>query len=273
MKKNLLKAFAVVALLAAGGSVDAQETYVGTPTVDTWLRKGNTANHGSETTVELQTFVNDTKDVDMVGVMVFEFTSPNSGYEIESASLRLVSERVKGDRNINIYDFDAEINEDAKYADYETKISAVREQTPVAKFSMEGQLGKSVAYDEITSEKYQAIAGWQNRIDLTEYVKSLSTNKFGILITRASNVGESSKIFTKEATVIENPKCNYFNDVTADDLVPQLTVTYTVASGISDINAGAQKQADGAVYNLAGQRVSNPQHGIYVKNGRKYIVK
>ena len=33
------------------------------------------------------------------------------------------------------------------------------------------------------------------------------------------------------------------------------------------------KSNDGAIYNLAGQRVYNPQKGIYIKNGKKFIVK
>ena len=34
----------------------------------------------------------------------------------------------------------------------------------------------------------------------------------------------------------------------------------------------AQSQ-DGAIYNLAGQRVTNPQKGIYIRNGKKFIVR
>jgi hypothetical protein len=31
--------------------------------------------------------------------------------------------------------------------------------------------------------------------------------------------------------------------------------------------------ADHAIYNLQGQRVTNPQKGIYIQNGKKYILK
>jgi len=30
---------------------------------------------------------------------------------------------------------------------------------------------------------------------------------------------------------------------------------------------------DVAIYNLSGQRVVNPQKGIYIKNGRKYVIR
>lgn len=44
-----------------------------------------------------------------------------------------------------------------------------------------------------------------------------------------------------------------------------------VATAISEINADVQES--GAIYNLAGQRVSKAQKGIYVINGRKVVVK
>ena len=91
------------------------------------------------------------------------------------------------------------------------------------------------------------------------------------IIASAKTTSQSNCFFTKEATGISNTKCTYFNDSKAEDLVPQLTITYSVLNAINDITV--ETKADGAVYNLAGQRVNNPQHGIYVKNGRKYIVK
>ena len=42
-------------------------------------------------------------------------------------------------------------------------------------------------------------------------------------------------------------------------------------SGIKNVLKA--KSNDGAIYNLAGQRVYNPQKGIYIKNGKKFIVK
>ena len=44
-----------------------------------------------------------------------------------------------------------------------------------------------------------------------------------------------------------------------------------VATAISEINADVQES--GVIYNLAGQRVSKATHGIYVKNGKKVVVK
>ena len=40
-------------------------------------------------------------------------------------------------------------------------------------------------------------------------------------------------------------------------------------TGITSVNVSQTK--DGTVYNLAGQRISEPVHGVYIKNGRKYV--
>ena len=42
------------------------------------------------------------------------------------------------------------------------------------------------------------------------------------------------------------------------------------SSGISDVKA---QEAQGAIYNLAGQRIEKAQKGIYIQNGKKFIVK
>ena len=42
--------------------------------------------------------------------------------------------------------------------------------------------------------------------------------------------------------------------------------------GISMVNTSAEKK-DGAIYNIAGQRVTKANNGIFIQNGRKYIAK
>jgi hypothetical protein len=44
-------------------------------------------------------------------------------------------------------------------------------------------------------------------------------------------------------------------------------------TGINDINAEGQQQKEDVVYDLMGRRVTNPQHGIYIRNGKKVIYK
>ena len=46
-----------------------------------------------------------------------------------------------------------------------------------------------------------------------------------------------------------------------------------IATAISEINADAAAEELGAIFNLAGQRVSKAQKGIYIINGKKVIKK
>lgn len=50
-------------------------------------------------------------------------------------------------------------------------------------------------------------------------------------------------------------------------------VTVGAPSSPSAISHVKADQADSAIYNLAGQRVTNPKKGIYIRNGQKYIAK
>ena len=42
---------------------------------------------------------------------------------------------------------------------------------------------------------------------------------------------------------------------------------------VTGINSIKSEEGNGAVYNLAGQKIANPTKGLYIKNGKKYIVK
>jgi hypothetical protein len=228
MTRNLLRNLSVIALLAISSvPATAQEKSVTSPTADTYVRKNNTTNYGAATTMELQTYTNAddaTKSTDFVGLMSFEFTTPNAGYAVKSASLRLVTERIKGDANINIYAFNGDFTESAKYADMETYITAARATAPIATFKMAGEWNKSIVYDAI-DDGYKTVSAWTNTIDLSDYVKTLSGNKFSILITRTADANNSNKIFTKEATDFSNAKDATITFAAAD-IIPQLTVEY-----------------------------------------------
>lgn len=230
-------------------------TVVKTPTVDTYLRKGNTANHGSETTMELKTYSEG--DADFVGYMSFDYSVP-SGMELQSAKLRVVSAQIKGDRTLNFYSFAADVPSNAKYEDYATAISTAKGTTVVGTVELEGESSKSVLSDDVTTEKYQTITAWQNTVDLTDFVKT-QTGSFGLLLAR-DDANNSNKIFSSDATGIENSNCTYFNGCTADDLVPQLTLVFKKSDSstpTSLLTKDETQTVDGTyayteVYNLSG---------------------
>ena len=249
-------------------STDDEGNMVVTPTVDTYLRLNNDKDHGGETTIELCTSEENAKD--FVGYLSFQFTVPE-GQQIEKATLRITSERIKGDRQLNIFPFAADLSGNAKYADYADAINAARTAgDTLAIVKLEGQNGKSVAVDEIDAEKYQTIKAWQNTADITEYVKQ-QNGAIGLLLCRNADANNSNKIFTSEVEGITNEKCDFFKDVTADDLVPQLTLVLSGETAITAVKAQSAERE--GIYTLSGQRVEKMTRGIYVVNGKKVIVK
>ena len=195
------------------------KSVVSTPTADTFLRLNNSDNNGTKTYIEME----NSSTTDFLGLMSFSLT-PQPGWEIQSATLRLVTKRVKSSRaTVSLYTYTGTWAEDAKYANQTENIIAARATTSIVSFTPEGQLNKDVSSDEITETKYQTIGGWQNSIDLTSYVKSLTATTFSIMIDADADKGQL-QFFSKEATGFTNSKTAIEN--TTDDLVPQLVIVY-----------------------------------------------
>ena len=104
--------------------------------------------------------------------------------------------------------------------------------------------------------------------------KSTST----LTVFRGKYLGNAK--FTAEDHINAGDKvvvCGVLKNYAKDDTTtPQLTNSYLVSINgtTTAINSVKTKTAlDGAIYNLAGQRVSKSYKGVVIKNGRKYIVK
>lgn len=256
-----------------------QKTDMSSPVGDTWIRKNNKDNHGSKTTMEICTYdggEDATKAKDFLGLMSFKVPAEalTDNYEIQSASLRLVSERVKGARGISVYAY-PEFEENAIYENETEKVEAARTaDNLVLKFNAKGS-DKAMGFDALP-DGYKTVDAWTNTLDLTAYVKSLSDNTFSILLVK-DNASESTQFFTKECVEdVVNAKDNSIVFAAAD-LVPQLTVVYTkkTASGVEQVTVRIPATLKDKVYTLQGIQVNerNLPAGIYVKNGKKFIVK
>ena len=73
---------------------------------------------------------------------------------------------------------------------------------------------------------------------------------------------------------------NYGNNVRLNDILMTSADLETIAiEGVQGIATGIEglvidgSASDGEWYNLQGQRVTSPHHGIYIRNGKKYTVK
>jgi hypothetical protein len=207
-------------------------TSTATPTKDTWIRSGNTATHGSEATMEFQK----TSSSQMAGLMAFEIPeaalSANGGI-ITSATLRLVSERKKGDGYVDIFAYGNDFDENTTYATEESYVTEAEAEDPIVTFTMNGQSGKSTT-DSGVSGEYVYASGWTNTIDLTDYIKAqgeASNSSVSFLIQRSTEVATSNKFYTKEATDVTNS--NLGITFSADSLIPQLTITYYTSNYVT----------------------------------------
>lgn len=209
---------------------------VSLPTADTYVRKGNKDNNASKITMEIRS--SEDRATDFVGLMSFAMPAEviYSNYAINKATLRLVSERAKGSRTINVYKYTS-FEENTIYDNESTNIASARTaDNLICSFEAVGQ-DASIAVDALKNE-YKEINAWTNTLDFTDFVKGLDTNTFSILLDKPNNTAQTL-FFTKDAKDFTNTKDETLS-FSKDDLVPQLTVDYALASHTLQVtDAGA----------------------------------
>ena len=222
---------ATVCLVASGALAQttiSEETSVkhnvSLPTADTYVRADKNVNYGSNTTMEIRS--TEDRKTDFVGLMSFAMPKEvaYSNYVITKATLRLVAERVKSSRKIDVYKYTS-FEENTNYKNESTNIARTADNL-ICSFEAKGE-SKSIVSDAL-SDKYKDITAWTNNLDLTDYVKGLNSNTFAILLDKPNNTNQTM-FFTKEATDFTNKKDETLS-FSKDDLVPQLTVDYALAS-------------------------------------------
>lgn len=277
MKRNLLYALMGIALAMTTTAALAQNVSTSTSIADTWVYRGNNGSFGSQDAVELSYELNEDnsvkKEIDAMMSFQLPALAVSPDYQIESVTLRLVAERVKRDKKVNVYGYEA-FEENTNFANEESKIAAAKtEDNLILTFEAKGA-STAMPWDALADE-YKTVDAWTNNLDLTDYVKKQSSPDIHLLLTRANSCGESIKFFSREVQDVTNAK-----DATLvfkkEDLQPQLTVVYkkTGETGISDMITETVSTSD-AIYNLQGARMNgnNLPAGIYVKNGKKFVVK
>ena len=234
---------ATVCLVASGALAQttvSEETSVkhdvSLPTADTYVRADKNVNYGLNTTMEIRS--TEDRKTDFVGLMSFAMPKEvaYSNYVITKATLRLVAERVKSSRKIDVYKYTS-FEENTNYKNESTNIASARTaDNLICSFSAVGQ-NASIAAD-VLKDEYKEINAWTNTLDFTDFVKSLGTNTFSILLDKPNNK-EQTMFFTKEATDFTNKEDANIS-FSKDDLVPQLTVDYALATHtLSVTDAGA----------------------------------
>ncbi len=221
--------------------------------------------------IEMYTDMDETENKvcsDLVGLMSFELPEMQ-GYEVSKATLILYTERAKG--SLDIYAFGNTISDTDTYNSQSEYIVKAREAEPLATQKLNGENGKAVtdAHDKKT------LADWKNEIDITSYVKEVGKGDVNLMLCNNNdNTPTSIKVYSSDATDVE--KVGKDENVTfkGSDLVPQLKVEYTTATGINEVET-VEPVAKGkeGIYTLSGVRVAKAdQPGIYIINGKKVLV-
>lgn len=159
--------------------------------------------------------------------------------------------------------------------------------------------GNKKTFDEVLYEKRLKLGGTGNVKDLTAPVRALAfevTGPCSIYIAAMSSSSSESRYLdvakndNGSAAVISETlvsgteqnsfTCNYTDEgsntiyiysLKSGINIYDIKVTYTT-TGISSVKT-AETVADGATYNLAGQKVSADYKGVVIKNGKKFINK
>ena len=272
MKKNLLKGVMAMAFaMFTMGTFAQGETKVLTASGDTWVRSNSPSNTwGAQETLEMKTDA--TNSQSFYGLLSFDVPATDDGYQVKSATLRLVTNYKKGDSKMRLYPLTSAVTSKTTYNDVADQITSALEGEPIAEFAMKGD-GTKAPFDKI-SEAFYTVDAWTNNIDVTASVKSLAGEVFSFFIAKVMDqAGKSNQIFSSRATDVTNTKVTPDITFKGEDLVPQLTIVYgkSGTTGISQVNV--EKVADDAYYNLQGVKMNpnNLPHGIYIHQGKKVV--
>lgn len=82
-------------------------------------------------------------------------------------------------------------------------------------------------------------------------------------------LSDNSFVYSKGKSKIKGFRA-YFNLSDAYYAAARMRISFNEATGINDVKASDDGDK---VYNLSGQRVATPKNGLYIKNGKKVIIK
>lgn len=256
-------AFAMFAM----GTFAQGETKVLTASGDTWVRSNSPSNTwGTQETLEMKTDA--TNGQSFYGLLSFDVPATDDGYQVKSATLRLVTNYKKGDSKMRLYPLTSAVTNKTTYNDVAVQITSALGGEPIAEFAMKGD-GTKAPLDKI-SEAFYTVDAWTNNIDVTASVKPLAGATFSVFIAKVMDQpGKSNKIYSSRAKDMTNTNITF----KGEDLVPQLTIVYEKSgtTGISPVNA--EKIDDDTYYNLQGVKMNpnNLPHGIYIHQGKKVV--
>jgi len=260
-----------------GGSTITAKNVEVTPNADTFVRKGSTNDNSVSTCIEVYSYQDGNSDIDLVGLLSFSMNeeaqaarrrAQANDLELFNATLRLVTKRVRGERDMNVYLFDKPFSGGSTYSELEASIEEVRTNAKYATFKTAGQADKDITTDSgLTGDYKTNIAAWTNEIDLTEMVKGMDTNTIRLMLSAPNNGRNSKQYFSSEAESFTNENNKDFI-VAAENLVPQLIITYRnpTGTGIEEVITIPVSESK-EIYDLRGCLILNK---VDTKSLKKY---
>ena len=253
-----------------------------TPNADTFVRKGSSSDNSVSTAIEVYTYQNENQDIDFVGLLSFNLDAEvqaartraqKDTLEVFSATLRLVSKRVRGEKNMNLYAFDKTFSNKSTYSELETSIQETRESGKKVSFVMAGQDGKDITTDSGLTGNYKtSITAWTNEIDLSSLIKDSNANTLRLMISAADNGRNSKQFFSSEAESFTNDNNKDFI-VAEENLWPLLTISFRNPMYTDIEETIVIPVSEERIYDLRGNRVQSMGKGVYIVNGKKVLKK
>ena len=114
-----------------------------------------------------------------------------------------------------------------------------------------------------TAEKYQPITTAQSTLSFTAAMGTISRITLQCLKSSGTVTVKNVWLLKKDGTRVPSDPSVFWG----------CTMTDVVLSGLVPVVSDATPQADRRMYNLQGQRISQPIKGLYIMGGRKYLVK
>ena len=231
---------ATVCLVASGALAQttvSEETSVkhdvSLPTADTYVRNTAIKNaYGTSPTIEVQS--NSDLTNDFVGLLSFQLPEDikYSNYVVNSVNMRIVTRVFKGDNSMNVYAYQGDVANNLTYDKAKTAVANTRNADVVTTFKAAGQWNFAIDTDvDKLKEENKTIDKWQNNINLTPFLDKVlaENNTINLMIESAKHDNKSTKFFSSEQGDITN-KADGSLRISKDDLVPQLTVNYALAT-------------------------------------------
>lgn len=218
---------------------------VSLPTADTYVRNTATNNvYGTNSNIEVQS--NSDLTTDFVGLLSFQLPEDikYSNYVVNNVNMRIVTRVFKGDNNMNVYAYKGDIANNLTYTKAQTAVADARSAGVVTTFKAAGQLNWAIDVpNDIThiTDENKTIDKWQNYINLTPFLDKVLAENYTInlMIESAKRDNKSTKFFSSEQKDVIN-EADPTLSFSKDDLVPQLTVDYALATHtLSVTEAGA----------------------------------